>query len=486
MSHVVKIDVEIKNIKALKKACENLGLQFNEGQKEYKWYGRHVGDYCFDSKTSVMTQTGLKLFQNLTPDDLIMTLNPTTKKIEYQPAVIVINDYNGDMYDFNGRIFSQVVTPNHRMYVRRKEYRKNRRQQTYKFVEAEVLANKLVTRYTIFRGGDWAANSPEYIEIPPSEREAAICYSAGDWMEFMGWFIAEGNISKAHNYRTYIWQSKEAHPKNFERIRRLLDRLGLHHNVVKHNTGVVITSKRLYSYLDALGLHVGANHKFIPQYFKDVAPHLLQRLIESLVMGDGSDGRRFYTSSHKLRDDFVEIAVKCGFGCCFNLRESNPGWHSKPIWDVCFSRTMIHHRITNVNKIFYSGKTYCVSTINGIVMVERNGKLSWSGNSLPEGFEAKDLGKCDHAISVPGKKDAYEVGVCKRRDGKEGHTLLFDFWSGGYGLEAKVGKDCSKLTHEYTKEVAKGQLESLTKYQGWTMNESTNEAGETVLTLRKY
>jgi len=45
MSHVVVVDVQIKNLEALKKACETLGLEFIEGQTKFKWYGRHVGDY---------------------------------------------------------------------------------------------------------------------------------------------------------------------------------------------------------------------------------------------------------------------------------------------------------------------------------------------------------------------------------------------------------------------------------------------------------
>ena len=46
MSHVAVIKLELKNLEALKTACKNLGLKFNEGQKKYNWYGRSVGDYA--------------------------------------------------------------------------------------------------------------------------------------------------------------------------------------------------------------------------------------------------------------------------------------------------------------------------------------------------------------------------------------------------------------------------------------------------------
>jgi len=45
MSHVAKIDIEIKDLDTLKAACERLGLQFMQGQLAYSWYGSHQGDY---------------------------------------------------------------------------------------------------------------------------------------------------------------------------------------------------------------------------------------------------------------------------------------------------------------------------------------------------------------------------------------------------------------------------------------------------------
>lgn len=45
MSHVSIIEIIIKDLDALKMACERLGLIWQEGKTSYVWYGRHVGDY---------------------------------------------------------------------------------------------------------------------------------------------------------------------------------------------------------------------------------------------------------------------------------------------------------------------------------------------------------------------------------------------------------------------------------------------------------
>jgi len=39
MSHVSKIEIEIKSLWCLKMACVRLGFQFKENQKTHKWYG---------------------------------------------------------------------------------------------------------------------------------------------------------------------------------------------------------------------------------------------------------------------------------------------------------------------------------------------------------------------------------------------------------------------------------------------------------------
>lgn len=45
MSHVAKMKVKVLSLDALKAAAKQLGLEFIKDQKQYKWFGKHVGDY---------------------------------------------------------------------------------------------------------------------------------------------------------------------------------------------------------------------------------------------------------------------------------------------------------------------------------------------------------------------------------------------------------------------------------------------------------
>lgn len=101
---------------------------------------------------------------------------------------------------------------------------------------------------------------------------------------------------------------------------------------------------------------------------------------------------------------------------------------------------------------------------------------------LPAGFTKDELGKCEHAIGVPGNERAYEIGVVKRKDGKPGLSMLWDFYQGGYGLEALAGANCNKLRQAYAVEAAKNAA----KKQGFrVLGEKTLANGSVQLQVAK-
>ena len=86
---------------------------------------------------------------------------------------------------------------------------------------------------------------------------------------------------------------------------------------------------------------------------------------------------------------------------------------------------------------------------------------------LPDGISVQDLGKCDHAIHVPGA--GYEVGILKR-DRK--YLLLWDFWGEG-GLERALGRNAGRLKQAYA--IERTRREALRK--GYRMTECRSQNG---------
>jgi hypothetical protein len=49
MSHVVVIQLEVKDLEALDAACKQLGATLVRDQKTFRWYGRWMNDYSADN-----------------------------------------------------------------------------------------------------------------------------------------------------------------------------------------------------------------------------------------------------------------------------------------------------------------------------------------------------------------------------------------------------------------------------------------------------
>lgn len=120
----------------------------------------------------------------------------------------------------------------------------------------------------------------------------------------------------------------------------------------------------------------------------------------------------------------------------------------------------------------------------GLEFLKNKKNYKWFGKHvgdypIPEGFTVKDLGHCDHTLVIPGATKAYEIGVVKRKDGKPGYQLLWDFWQGGFGLREKIGKDGGRLKQAYSVQVAKKQM----LREGYRVTERKDAKGNVLLTF---
>lgn len=53
MSHIVAVELVVEDLDVLAAACRKIGLTLHRGVKNYKWYGRSVGDYPLPSGVAV-------------------------------------------------------------------------------------------------------------------------------------------------------------------------------------------------------------------------------------------------------------------------------------------------------------------------------------------------------------------------------------------------------------------------------------------------
>ena len=71
---------------------------------------------------------------------------------------------------------------------------------------------------------------------------------------------------------------------------------------------------------------------------------------------------------------------------------------------------------------------------------------TWVGDSpMPQGMTKEDLGKCQHAIRIPGCK--YEVGLCKEQGGS--YRIVYDYWE--RSMNQALGQKAGPLVQAYAK-----------------------------------
>jgi intein/homing endonuclease len=346
---------------------------------------------CYDDKTEILTDQGWKYFRDLNRSENVFTLNPDGHTGEWKkPTRYIEEDYVGEMISIQGSSMNYVVTPNHKFYVKVKSdvYEK------YIFTEAKDIRPH---SHSILAACKWEGEDDPTI----SSVDCAI----------MGFYLAEGSaygncggdITKRNgNYCVHFSQTKgmkggikgDVRSKFIEVLRNKG-----YENIHETETGVYLLNKELWEKLLPLG---NKYTKYIPETYKNLPVEKLNVLLDWLILGDGTNRIRnnwkpervYYTVSKRLADDVQEIALKCGYPSTISIKSQNNTHEingkvikSKvPLYQValrnnkyCYFRSGKKSHISTTN---YDGRIYCVEVENHVVLVRRDGKIGWSGNSL--------------------------------------------------------------------------------------------------------
>ena len=326
---------------------------------------------CFDDQTEVLTDSGWKLFADLSSSDKILSLNSENGMMFYQtPVAYQAYPYKGKMFQTRSSSVDHLVTPNHMSYV------KTPSEDSFRLVKtSDIKWDRARLDYSSY--GHWTGFTldecfvlPETFMTDGRRLHKAKSVAMKDWFDFAGWYISEGSSWVTdRNYTVCITQN----PGEFhEEIKAVISRLGYACN--SNGNNIIVSNKQLYEAVQCFG--TGCRNKRIPRWMLQASGSLLTILFESLMKGDGDkDGGRYSTSSPGLADDFQELALKLGFRC-----------HYKQDSDDCFRLSIVNTQKSNTKRhhrtlVDYDGMVYDVTLPDHhILMVRRNGKPVWSGN----------------------------------------------------------------------------------------------------------
>lgn len=379
---VVGYEVKItQNGKHVEDICDCLKGKY---RKDFKFMGWHP--QCYNDDTEVLTNTGWKLFRDVRKGDLIMSLNPDTREIEW---VSIVNrqcyDFDGELVRFHSKSLDCAVTPEHRMvYLNKGDGR-------IKYCPASEFR---MTMGGFYRGAEYCADDKTYFEVEGKK------IPFDDYCAFMGYYLSDGSLQ----HSTGVIIAQQAGRFAFYDIVDTVAKMG--YDLTFTPDTINIYNSALNRYLSQFST---CADKYIPDEIKTASKRQIQIFLDAFIKCDGharkcksfvgnhghsfhsdKEERMYFTTSERLAGDLSELILKVGNRPSFEFQEprvsvKRDGSLIKSN-HLCYRIRECYSATATVFKkelIPYSGKVYDLTLErNHIMYVRRNGKCFWGSNCM--------------------------------------------------------------------------------------------------------
>ena len=462
----IKIDNNVVLLKECERKQKLIWKEREIGLHAHYW-GKDAwtkGWYCYDKETEILTEQGWKFFKDLNKKEKILTLNSKTDKIEYHyPTNYIKYKYKGNMIREKNKKIDLLVTPNHRMYIKKGHHRNLK---NYFFERADNLEKYKEIIYRV--GIPYEGTFKKYFMLPEVNvntkyYKPAKKINMNYWLQFLGWYLSEGSYyyAKKGNYRVYISQSDKK-PKYCKEIEKIIKKCGFKYYKAKCKTcnNYVIHNKQLFTFLKQFG---HSHDKYISREFLNLKQNQLKLLLQTLVKGDGSINKNtgqisYFTASDRLANDVSELSLKCDYVPYSYKRRSGFNNSLGHVLNINKTQTLLVQN--NIReRVPYDDDVYCVEVPNHVIYVRRNGHSCWSGNcSQLIGLKALNM-----AIALD-CKEIYLLGFDAGGDDENRTHFYSDTEKGSYVWNGTKHCGVGKDKKGYYKTGNYNKLEELNKY----------------------
>lgn len=343
---------------------------------------------CYAADTEVLTLGGWKRHADVTLLDEVLAFDPKRHVYEWQrPTHLHQYDYNGEMVHISGASVDMLVTPNHRMVVKKPR-----------------SGGKFTGEWRFIEAGAFTGST---MRIPASaELDDAFSLDPSDaFIRFLGWWVAEGSLNDFGPVLTQV-------PGQLaDRMKRAVFQLGYTAKVWVGKTDGRTNEQpcmqmrlrkatRLGRWL-AREAGAGAHHKRLPRAVFGWSHSARELLLSSLMEGDGhwnSVSRGTYTTvSRQLADDVQQLALMTGWTA--RVRDERVRFcvliGKRKALDIRVSR--------HVSRKPYGGKVFCLTLPAGAYVTRRNGHAGIAGNSSFWHNGARSTWFAQQAEQMPGQ-----------------------------------------------------------------------------------
>ena len=384
MDFVVGYEIKLSNNhtcngKPFQDICDILAGKY---PKDFQWTGWHP--LCYSDDSEVLTNRGWKLFKDVLDDDLILSLNPNTRNIEWVEFIDrQCFSYYGEMVHFYNRSLDCLVTPEHNMVYLNKNDGKIKNCQAKEYTKGKGR---------FYRGCEYESGDVEFYQID----DLIIPFDL--FCEFMGYWLSDGSTMSNSGVVISQQEGETARDKIVDCIKRM----GFEPHLEKQK--VVFYNTTIRNYLKIFGRCI---NKFVPYVIKNASKRQIRIFLDAFVLCDGykrpcrsfigNHGNEFksdkdeiiyFTTSERMAGDLSELILKSGHRPSFSINKAGVSHKAngpiiKSNYD-CYSIRECYSVMSSVfNKEiqYYDGLVYDLTLKrNHIMYIRRNGKCFWGSN----------------------------------------------------------------------------------------------------------
>jgi len=342
---------------------------------------------CFDSDTELLTKNGFKNVQSINEGDEVATMNIATENLEYQSVKNkFVYQFDGNLISVNGRSINQLITPNHKLLIKKRNTAGNKKAEYYRLINvAEVLnmpysymsipritnpIEGIEEKYMNFPEFAWHNNGRNY---HLQERKVPMDL----WLKFLGYYLSGGWLERGRRVGIAQKYFKEEMFSTCREIATIFNRNGN-----EDDKQFRIQNPQLTNALPS--------PKSIPEYVFKLSLRQRTMFLEALNLGDGDKNERkigryaIYLNGlaeQKLINDVQRLFITMGISTgIFSRSKSRFRVTGNKLKFTSFDRR---------NKLFsyqyYNGNVFGFEVPNHTLLVRRHGVVSISGNSTPFG-----------------------------------------------------------------------------------------------------
>ncbi len=198
-------------------------------------------------------------------------------------------------------------------------------------------------------------------ELPPT-------FAMDDWLQLIGWYITDGTGDRTAG------EIRLSQQGGTTQRTELLDRMGIEY--VVEGDEIRITHPALVAWFTQTCGSKQTESR-LPEWVFDLDGAVLKDLLRSIQdSGKKTDDKILQTTSETLRDDIVDLIIRCG-------KHPTVANQSDGTWQIETEAHGSFTKATDATVEEHNGNVYCLTAKdNHVVLAGRNGHFQWVGQSL--------------------------------------------------------------------------------------------------------